>query len=69
MNLFSIIEDFICLLEGFIIIVINEKFWNEDLVEFVVSYFEEIWNKRNLLVERGIGNFRIGLYFSKDWNG
>lgn len=68
-NPFSITEDLICLLEGFTITAINEKPRNEDLVEFAASYFEEIRNKRNLLAERGIGNFRTGLYLSKDWNG
>lgn len=56
-------------MEGFIIIVMNEKFDCENLVDFVVSYFEEIFKKRNMLVDKGVSNFRIGLYFLKEWNG
>lgn len=63
----SITEDVICLLEGFTITAINEKPSQEDLVEFAANYFEEIRKKRDLLAERGIVNFRTGLYL--EWNG
>lgn len=68
-NRVCITEDVICLLEGFTITAINQKPSREDLVDFAASYFEEIRKKRDLLAERGIGNFRTGLYLSSEWNG
>jgi len=68
-NRVCITEDVICLLEGFTITAINRKPSREDLVDFAASYFEEIRKKRDLLAERGIGNFRTGLYLSSEWNG
>lgn len=68
-NPVCITEDLICLLEGFTITAINEKPQHEELVDFAASYFDEIRKKRNLLAERGIGNFRTGLYLCKEWNG
>lgn len=68
-NRVCITEDMICLLEGFTITAINQKPSREDLVDFAASYFEEIRKKRDLLAERGIGNFRTGLYLSTEWNG
>lgn len=65
----SITEDLICLMEGFTITALNEKPSREDLVDFASSYFEEIRKKRNLLAERGVSNFRTGLYLSTDWSG
>ena len=64
-----ITEDLICLMEGFTITAINEKPGREDLVDFASSYFEEIRKKRNMLADRGVGNFRTGLYLSTEWNG
>lgn len=68
-NRVCITEDVICLLEGFTITAINEKPCREDLVDFAASYFEEIRKKRDLLAERGIGNFKTGLYLCTEWNG
>ena len=64
-----ITEDLICLMEGFTITALNEKPDRKDLVDFASSYFEEIRKKRNLLADRGVSNFRTGLYLSTEWNG
>lgn len=68
-NRVCITEDVICLLEGFTITAINQKPSREDLVDFAASYFEEIRKKRDLLAEKGIGNFKTGFYLCSEWNG
>ena len=65
----DITEDLICLMEGFTIAAMNEKPDRENLVDFAASYFEEILKKRNMLADKGVSNFRTGLYLSKEWNG
>lgn len=62
-----ITEDLICLMEGFTITALNEKPNREDLVDFASSYFEEIRKKRDLLADRGVSDFKTGLYL--EWNG
>lgn len=64
-----ITEDLICLMEGFTITAINERPEQKDLVNFASNYFEEIRKRRNMLADRGVGNFRTGLYLCKEWNG
>ena len=64
-----ITEELICLMEGFTITALNEKPNPEDLVDFASSYFDEIRKKRNLLADRGVSNFRTGLYLSTEWSG
>ena len=56
-------------MEGFTITAINERPEQEDLVNFASNYFEEIRKRRNMLADRGVGNFRTGLYLCKEWNG
>lgn len=64
-----ITEDLICLMEGFTITAINERPEQKDLVNFASNYFEEIRKRRNMLADRGVGNFRTGLYLCNEWNG